>query len=210
MWGKVSRRLPSRSMTVAITALFIALGGTAYATTTQTDPQKDLTAVKSYLAHHAVPAARLAYNANLASVANSATNATNASNANNANNALSLGGIPASGYTRSDCSSLTGQVKGFMYLSEEAFGPPISSTFVNASSAYNCSGQAVQVRQISNGVYEVKFDGSPATIAVGNVYGDNAFLSLSNVGPGDFYVSIFNPSPGFDVPENVSFGLVTP
>jgi hypothetical protein len=33
-----------------------------------------------------------------------------------ANNALALGGIPASGFTRSDCASTTGQIKGFAII----------------------------------------------------------------------------------------------
>jgi hypothetical protein len=37
-----------------------------------------------------------------------------------ADNALSLGGIPASGYTRSDCNSVTGQIKGFVLIPANA------------------------------------------------------------------------------------------
>jgi hypothetical protein len=159
-----------------------------------------------------------------ANTADSATNATNAahatsagtaSSANTANaattatNALALGGVPASGYTRSDCNSVTGQVKGFAFVPASS---SFSSSLVNLGDAYNCSGQAVQARRITDGEYEVKFLGSPVTIAVGNVMtptiGLTAFITVVELGPGDFEVVVYNPTlPGA---EDDAFALVTP
>jgi hypothetical protein len=126
----------------------------------------------------------------------------------NASNALALGGIPASGYTRNDCNSLTGQIKGFALVPEV-----LSSTFTNVPGAYNCSGQVVQARRIAEGEYEVKFLGSPVTIAVGNVIdnadlSDDAFVSFSAQGPGDFDVSLYNVV--LKIHENRPFSIVAP
>lgn len=111
-----------------------------------------------------------------------------------ATNALSLGGVPASGYTRSDCTSLTGQIKGFALVPGESTFP---STLTTVSKAYNCSGLAVQARRIGQGDYEIKFLGSPVTIATGNINDpegttDDAFVSFSEIGPGDFEVLEYN------------------
>ncbi|HXD55525.1 MAG TPA: hypothetical protein VN618_12270 [Solirubrobacteraceae bacterium] len=83
-----------------------------------------------------------------------------------ASNALSLGGIPASDFTRRDCASLTGQIKGFATIPagaghDEAFHP--------ISPSYNCSGGAVEARYLAQGNYEIRFVGNPAAIAVATV-----------------------------------------
>jgi hypothetical protein len=142
--------------------------------------------------------------------ANTANNATSATNATTAANAQSLGGIPASGYTRNDCSSTTGQLKGFALVPGSA---AMSTAFTNVSGAYNCSGQAVQARRLSLGRYEVQFLGSPVTIATGSIVNsagtfDNAFVSFTRLAPGHFHVLIYNAviASGQDRP----FSVLTP
>src|ERR1700759_2114115 len=63
-----------------------------------------------------------------------ATTAATATTALTANNALALGGIPASGFTHSDCNSETGQVKGFATIPAEP-GP----TFTKLTLGYKVS-----------------------------------------------------------------------
>jgi hypothetical protein len=199
-------------MAVALAAMFIALGGTGYAATQlasqRSEARHDLTALKKYLAANAVPNAKHASVADHASTAGQATTASLATVANSssqASNALSLGGIAASGYTLRDCASQTGQVKGFAYVPASA---SFSSTFVEVANSYNCSGQAVEARRYEPGGYEVKFVGSPVTIAVGSSYASafGASLVFDQVGPGDFLVHSFNGSGGVDGP----FAVLTP
>ena len=83
-----------------------------------------------------------------------------------ANNALSLGGIPASDFTRRDCASLTGQIKGFATIPA---GAGHTEEFHPVSPSYNCSGGAVEARYLVEGFYEIRFVGNPAAIAVATV-----------------------------------------
>jgi hypothetical protein len=154
-----------------------------------------------------------ATSANTAASATTATSANSATTAGSATNALSLGGIPASGYTRNDCNSLTGQVKGFAYVPSSS---SFSSTLADLPNAYNCSGEAVQARRIVIGKYEVKFLGSPVTIALATVQTPMnslvAFATVQDLGSGDFEVTIFNPSlnGGAGGIEDDPFAIVTP
>jgi hypothetical protein len=160
--------------------------------------------------------------ANFATTAGTATNATNATNAITAvsatdatsavtaGNANALGGVSASGYTRNDCSSTTGQIKGFAIIPSSA---SFSSSFVNLATAYNCSGEAVQAKRISTGEYEVKFLGNGSAIAMGT---DNDtqcggvpcpdFVSVDGSG-GDFLVAVTNTD---DNAVDGKFDLVVP
>lgn len=107
--------------------------------------------------------------------AETATKASEADSAATANNALSLGGVPASGYTRSDCNSKTGQIKGFALIPQDSKG-----TFAPVNVGYNCSGEPVEARFVSMGRYEVTFDGNPATIAVATDDGDGSSEAFAN------------------------------
>lgn len=98
-------------------------------------------------------AAESAKTADSAKTAGSAVTATTAGNATTTDNALSLGGIPASGYTRSDCASVSGQIKGFAYIN----GPAVSTSGLSAAGVglpYNCSGGVVLA--LSPGEFEVE------------------------------------------------------
>lgn len=140
--------------------------------------------------------------------ATTATNATNATNAATATNALSLGGVAASGYTHADCTSQTGQIKGFASI---AASGTFSSTFTTIT-AYSCSGQTVQAKRLGTGDYEVQFVGSPATIAIGNAENPGApsfsYVSVTNLGPGDFEIKVINTVNGNTV--DIPFAIVTP
>jgi hypothetical protein len=108
-----------------------------------------------------------------------------------ADNALALGGVPASGFTRSDCASTTGQIKGFAEV-PAAPGGILESEKV--SLAYNCSGQAVEVvKGLGPGEYGVEFKGNPAEIALATVNAEssaglNTVASVHIVEPGSFLV----------------------
>ena len=140
-----------------------------------------------------------------------AETAVTASNALTANNALSLGGIPASEFTRRDCASLTGQIKGFATIQAGAEFP---EEFVTIPSTYSCSGAAVEARRLTAGRYEVKFVGNPAAIAVATVQGSEgslpgaAFASVSLVTNGLWIVRIWDAPDGKE--EDRPFSMILP
>ncbi len=144
------------------------------------------------------------HHADSATSAGYAASAGTAGAARVATTALSLGGIPASGFTRNDCSSLTGQIKGWAAIPAT---PTFATGFVNLRPAYNCSGQPVQAKRVNAGGYEVRFLGSPVTIAYGNIVFPRpvpsaaGFVSFAQLGPGDFDVAVTDGSGrGLDEP----------
>ena len=87
---------PSPGLVLACVALFVALGGGAYAATSsdkKTDKKIAKKAAKSYFNGH-ITGASVSH----ADTAGSANSASSATNANNATNASKLGGQPASAY----------------------------------------------------------------------------------------------------------------
>ncbi|HTQ68450.1 MAG TPA: hypothetical protein VMI13_07135 [Solirubrobacteraceae bacterium] len=128
--------------------------------------------------------------------AESATNASHAETASTASSALALGSVPASGYTRSDCASQTGQVKGFALVPA---GPHFPEGFTSVATAYNCSGRVIEARRIEGetGQYEVHFPGNPETVALATAAAGGTFpspdtVSVKGEGPGDWRVSVYN------------------
>jgi hypothetical protein len=128
-------------------------------------------------------------------VAHAAT-ADTATTALTADNTLALGGIPASGFTRSDCASTTGQIKGFALVPAI---PPFGWTRVSPS--YNCSGQAVEAiePEPGAGIYVVRFQGNPAEIAMATAVDDEPLpgpgvASVKQLAPGEFEVFTASPS----------------
>jgi hypothetical protein len=181
--------------------------------------------IASQIAAGHVAFANSAQSADTAKTATSATTATNATNATNATtatdaasattatNANALGGIAASGYTRNDCTSITGQIKGFATISASATFP---DTFTGVQ-GYNCSGQAIQAKRIGPGDYEVQFLGSGPAIAIGNIDlpsngtpGIVGSLSIRTLASGDFEVYIYNPNAGGNHLDDEQFSIVTP
>jgi hypothetical protein len=113
--------------------------------------------------------------------------------ATTANNALALGGIPASGFTRSDCASTTGQIKGFAIVPANV---PPTDKWTPVSPSYNCSGGGVEVWQGEGegvGMYFVRFDGNPAEIAMATAIGSvdefPAVAQVELVKPGEWEVT---------------------
>jgi len=122
-----------------------------------------------------------------------------ANTANTANNALALGGIPASGYTRNDCASITGQIKGFAIVPAE---PGV--VFTSVGIQYNCSGQGVEAVRIGLGAYDVRFPGNPAVIAMTTVIrpeGGILAADARNLQPGEWQVTML---------DNAEFELLVP
>ncbi len=154
------------------------------------------------------PAGSAGQQAANATHAETATKAGEADSAATASNALSLGGVPASGYTRSDCISKTGQIKGFALIPEDVEG-----TFTPVKIGYNCSGEAVEARFVAQGRYEVKFDGNPATIAVATDDGNGsteAFADAVGVrakGGGVWEIRDKEAGTGFSEDDNVAIIL---
>ena len=227
--GLISRVPHSPGLAVALVALVLAVGGGSFALGSSTARQQKRIATKVVrglapklsVAHattaDSASAAGVAARAESATRADTATSADHATEADiavsaaKADNSDELGGIPASGYTRSDCGSLTGQVKGFVRVTADG---TFSSTFTSAGLIYyNCSGQAVEARRIGAGVYEVRFLGNPAQIAVGSadVVGEGTppfdAVTVSTQGAGDWKVSIFRNGTGF---ADDRFALVVP
>lgn len=128
--------------------------------------------------------------------AESATNASHAESAGTAGNALALGEIPASGFTRSDCTSESGQAKGFALVPAS---PSFSERFTTLATAYNCSGMAVEARRVEGvaGEYEVHFLGNPELVALatadaGGTFPNDDTVSVKGEGPGDWRVTVFD------------------
>jgi hypothetical protein len=148
-------------------------------------------------------------NPTLASGSVSTANFAARAKAPDAANAEALGGTPASGYTRSECGPLTGQVKGFATVPAST---SFSSTFVKVSGAYNCSGGAVEAKRLAEGEYVVKYVGSPVRGSVGNTINGEAaivtFKTYGEYGPGEFKVRVWNPSLGHTV--DAEFFMMSP
>ena len=134
-----------------------------------------------------------------------------AATAQTANNALALGGIPASGFTRSDCASTTGQIKGFALVPANL---PPTSGFTPVSPSYNCSGLPVEAWQPEGqgfGIYFVRFVGNPAEIAMTTTIGVDsapaAVASVELVNPGEWEVTT---ARGNDPEDPTAFELLVP
>lgn len=196
---------------ISLVALFIALGGSAFAAAQMIDGHtiKIASEPGNRLVAQSVTGKQVKA-ATLGTVPN-AVHANTADHATTADNANSLGGIPSSHYTRNDCASETGQIKGFAYVPAS---PSFSSTFVDLPGAYNCSTEAVQARRLSTGEYEVVFQGSPSALAYGNAIGVGGggpsliSIAFNRAGAGDFYVGEWN-MPGADL-FDAPFDIIVP
>jgi hypothetical protein len=115
----------------------------------------------------------------------------------NATDSQKLGGIPASGFTQTDCNSQSGAIKDWAIIPA---GPGFPSTFTPVN-GYNCSGQGIEAERIGAGDYVVQFLGSPVTLAAGNVNvggvslaaAQVGIISFVNEGPGLFEIYIYDP-----------------
>ena len=219
--SKYRPRRPSASLVVAVVALIMALGGTAYAgglvpgkNTVGSKQLKRNAVTNSKIKNGAVTGSKLNLTGVTVPNANHANTADSATNANTANNAGALGGVPASGYTQSSCNSLTGAIKGFAHVNDAAVSTTTLST-AGVDAPYNCSGGSIEARRFSTGKYEVKFVASPVTIAMATpmeTSGAGSWAvnsaSVNRVGAGDFFVQLWNnPTTSF---FSGSFNVLTP
>jgi len=185
---------PSPAMVVAVVALVLAATGTAIAASRLVNGDKLIAKTSlsgNRLRNHTLGKAQIDLT-KLGTVLSAKT----AANAGFASNAYALGGIPASGYTRNDCGSLSGQVKGWVSVQGS---PSFPSSFVDVG-GYNCSGKALQARRIMTGLYEVRFVQSPVRLVVGmgaqdsgGLYPNADVVNAVSIDAGDFRVSVYNP-----------------
>ncbi|HWW67450.1 MAG TPA: hypothetical protein VNY83_05655 [Solirubrobacterales bacterium] len=206
---QIRKRLTYANVMSSI-AVFLILGGaTAFAAgqlgknTVGTKQLKKNSVTSAKIKNGAVTGAKV----NLASLGT-------VPSATNANNASQLGGIPASGYTRNDCGSLTGQIKGFARINNASVSTTTLST-AGVETPYNCSGKSVLARRFSTGKYEVKFTESPVAIALatpleasGSEVWDVNSTSVNRVGVGDFFIQIWNNPTNTFLSD--SFAILTP
>lgn len=205
MRKSVARSLPSPAMVVALTALFVALGGTGYAAT-QLSQSPSAAAAKHKKKNDNAQDKKL-FNKLIKKAAPTLSVAS-------ATNASDLGGIPASGYTQKACGPLTGQIKGFARINDASVSTTGLST-AGVEVPYNCSGGTVLARRFTTGKYEVVFSNSPVVLALATpleATGATGWsvnsASVNRVGTGDFYVQIWNdPTSAF---TNGSFTILTP
>ena len=144
--------------------------------------------------------------------AQNALNATHAEGSTTSSNALALGEVPASGFTRSDCVSQTGQVKGFALVAASAAFP---EHFTTLATAYNCSGRPVEARRVegTTGEYEVHFLGNSELVALATADAGGTFpspdtVSVKGEGPGDWRVTVYNAAT--QKPVDDAFELLVP
>jgi hypothetical protein len=216
-------RRPSAALVISIISLIVALGGTAYAggllrkNSVGTKQLKNGAVTTKKLAKNAVTTAKLHKGAVTAGTLASGLTVPNASHADAANLAINsdkLGGVSASGYTQTSCNSLSGAIKGFARINDAT----VSTTSLSSAGVetpYNCSGGGVVAEEIGTGKYEVRFLGSPATAALatpeeasGTIDWAVNAASINRVGPGTFYVQIYND--GSHIFLDGSFVILTP
>jgi hypothetical protein len=150
---------PSPAMVVALIALFVALGGSGYAAITI----KNGSLPGKKLKRNSVTGKQVKESA-LGTVprARSATQADTAANAASADDADKLGGLARTSFVRRECDPDTGQIRGIVTVTAS---PTFSSTFTEVP-GYNCSGKTIEVRRLSMGRYEVRFNDNPTTEAI--------------------------------------------
>jgi hypothetical protein len=183
---------------VALIALFVALGGTAYAV-------KQING--SVLVNRSVSNLKIKKNSltkneiNLkalgtvpkAALANKATSATTADDANFAENAGKLDG-QGPDFWQKACSD--GAVKGYAIVNGDTeFPAEYTSEAGRIPKKFNCTGGAVEAKRISAGNYRVRFGGNAAAIAVSNSYGPGSFdeyVSVNQEESGEWEVVIHN------------------
>jgi hypothetical protein len=175
---------PSPSMVVALLALFVALGGSGYAAVTINGKvlKKGSVAGKKLKRNSVtgkqvkestlatVPRARLLGGKSAADFLAAGGTAANS---------RQLGGLSATSFVRRECTQSTGQIKGIVTVTAS---PTFSSSFVTVP-GYNCSGQSIEVRRLSMGRYEVRFNGNPTDAALITPRETGVFTHESGVFP---------------------------
>lgn len=220
--SSIRRRLSYANVT-ATTAVFIALGGGAYAVTlgrnsvgsrqiaknaVGTSELKDNGTKGRDIAESTLAQVPSAAHADAAASANSATTAQRATSADaaataqtatSADNALALGGVPASGY-QGFCKA--GAIKASVVVNTTGLGP----NFVNVP-GYNCFQpgnltSSVQVKRGGMGTYIVRF--------VGNTGPDNSGSAIvSYAEPRNGFISYATGTNVAEAPGETAFFVST-
>jgi len=180
---KIRKRFQlSPAMAVACLALFVSLGGGAYAAlhlkknSVTTSSIKNGAVTSSKIANHAITGRKLASGIKVAS-------------ASTADNALKLGGQSPSSY-QSACKA--GAIKASLVINTSA----ITSTTYTDVGGFNCTGGAVQVRRTATlGTYQVKFVGSDSGSAVASA---GETVTGGGILPGDAIVVQAQKATGTD------------
>ena len=174
-------RRPSPAMVVALVALFVALGGSGYAAVQLSGKNIKNRSIAGKKLKNNTLTGRQIRESRLGTVPR-------------AREAAGLGGLAPNSFVRRECDETTGQIKGVVTIGASATFP---AAFTEVA-GYNCSGQSVEARRLSMGRYEVRFNGSPVTQAVGTaiVTGVKAdMVSVTNQSPGLFTVYVLDPLP---------------
>jgi hypothetical protein len=196
----LKRLRPSPAMVVALIALFVALGGTAYAvkqingSTLVNRSVSNVKIKKSSLtraeinlkALGTVPKAALA------------TKASTASTADEANFAENSGKLDGQGPDFWQKACADGAIKGFAIVNGDTnFPAEYTSEAGRVPRKFNCNGGAVEAKRVDTGNYRVRFGANLATIAVSNSYGPGSFdefVSVNQEASGEWEVVIHNSS----------------
>ena len=225
--GRFLRQRPSPAMIVALVALFVALGGSSYAVTKIGSKNIRTGAVSSRaIANNSIKSGDVRNgsltttdvkndsltNADIDNSGLTAQRANSAGTADTATNANALGGVPASGYTRPDCASQTGALKGFArVVATAAFSGTFTTTGV--ANPYNCSGGTVEARRLGVGTYEVRFNGASPVLALTDVLDDNlptitSVTTAKTAATGTFRIQTVDTAAG-TAQDNVPFVIAT-
>jgi hypothetical protein len=214
-------------MIVALIALFVALGGSSYAAIKIGSKNIKRGAVGTRaIANNSVSSADVRNgsltgrdvknnslsNADINNSTLRAKTAESATKANTATNADKLGGIAATGFTRPDCTSQTGALKGFARIAATA-GFSATFTTTGVENPYNCSGGTVEARRLPTaGTYEVRFNGASPVLALVDILDDGVptitSVTSARVTPGTFRVQVVDTATGVGQ-DNVPFVIAT-
>jgi hypothetical protein len=170
-------RLPSPALVVALVALFVALGSSAYAVTKVNGKNlmnRSVTAVKikkRSLTRNELNLRKLGVLPR-AALANEATLAENAGQ---------LDGHAAD-FFQARCEP--GSTRGFAIVNGNAeFPSAYTALQTHIPSSFNCVQGAVEARRVGEGNYRVRFTNNPSNVATANAYGSggnfNAYIALN-------------------------------
>jgi hypothetical protein len=221
--GRLLRQRPSPAMIVALLALFVSLGGSSYAALKVGSKNIKRSAVTSRAIKNNTVTSADVRNGTLtgrdvknnslrnADIVNSNLRAATAKQADAATNADKLGGIASTGFTRPDCTSQTGSVKGFARIAgAAAFSGTFTTTGVE--NPYNCSGGTVEARRLGVGTYEVRFNGGGQVLALVDILESGVptitSVSAALVAAGTFRVQTVDTATGVAA-DNVAFVIAT-
>jgi hypothetical protein len=202
-------------MSVALIALFVALGGSSYAAikigagnlkrgavgsraiadnSVRSKDVRNGTVAGKDVKDDSLTNADINNQGLQASTADTAGNAANAANAANANE---LDGLDSTAFTRGACGSTSGAIHGYARVIGSAQFPS-SFTTADVESPYNCSGESVEARRTGMGFYEIRFNGTVGGLAVATPFQapsaspSTMHISLSRTSSGTFAASIEN------------------